>query len=130
MDDVPSRPTERSRPENDDAPRGIYDVATEFAVMYREIARGAQDYLGKRCAREDFLDVTQIVADEAWKKALADPGCFARGELRKWATRPARWRYKDLLAERTGPFARSGFCGRNWMAMARTCAASDVGSFR
>jgi DNA-directed RNA polymerase specialized sigma24 family protein len=70
------------------------------------------------------------VADEAWKKALADPGCFARGELRKWATRAARRRYKDLLAERTGPFARSGFCGRNWMAMARTCAASDVGSFR
>jgi RNA polymerase sigma factor (sigma-70 family) len=69
-------------------------------MMYREIARGAQDYLGKRCAREDFLDVTQIVADEAWKKALADPGCFARGELRKWATRAARWRYKDMLAER------------------------------
>lgn len=100
MDDVPSRPTDSSRTENEDAPRGIYDVATEFAVMYREIARGAQDFLGKRCAREEFFLVVQNVAIEAWKQALAHPGCFARGELRRWASRNAHWRYLDLKKER------------------------------
>ena len=33
IDDVPSRSTERSRTENEDAARGIHDVATEFAAM-------------------------------------------------------------------------------------------------
>lgn len=100
MDDVPSRYTESSRTENEDAPRGIYDVTTDFAAMYREIARGVQDFLGKRCAQEDFLDLVQIVSMNVWNRARARPGYFARGEVRKWARLDAQWRYKELMAER------------------------------
>lgn len=36
MDDVPSRPIERSRSENEDASRDIPDVAPELPAMHRE----------------------------------------------------------------------------------------------
>ena len=34
MDDVPSRSTESRRSENENAARGIHDVATEFAAIW------------------------------------------------------------------------------------------------
>lgn len=100
MDDVPSRPVERSRSEREAAGRGFYDLGTDFTVLHREIARGVLDALGKRCTREDFLDVLQKVSIAAWDKWSARPGCFAPGSLRRWARRNARWRLADLKEER------------------------------
>ena len=100
MDDVPSRPVERSRSEREAAGRGFYDLGTDFTVLYREIAKGVQDAVGKRCTRDDFQDVLQKVSFAAWKKWSARPGCFAPGTLRRWAWRNARWRLADLKEER------------------------------
>ena len=100
MDDVPSRPDERSRSEREADGRGFYDLGTDFAVLHREIAKGVQDAVGKQCSRDDFLDVVQKVDTAAWKKWTARPGCFAPGSLRRWARRHAGWRLADLKEER------------------------------
>ena len=100
MDDVPSRPDERSRSEREAAGRGFYDLGTDFAVLHREIAKGVQDAVGKQCTRDDFLDVLQKVDIAAWKKWSARPGCFAPGSLRRFARKNARWRLADLKEER------------------------------
>ena len=100
MDDVPSRSVESSRSEREAAGRGFYDLGTDFTVLHREIARGVQDAVGKRCTRDDFLDVLQKVSIAAWEKWSARPGCFAPGTLRSWARRNAGWRLADLKEER------------------------------
>lgn len=100
MDDVPSRPVERSRTDYEAAGRRFYDLGIDFTVLHLEIARGVQDAVGKRCTREDFLDVLQKVSIAAWDKWSARPGCFAPGSLRRWARRNARWRLADLKEER------------------------------
>ena len=46
MDDVPSRPVEKSRSEHEAAGRDFYDLGTDFTVLHREIARGVQDAVG------------------------------------------------------------------------------------
>ena len=75
MDDVPSRSVESSRSEREAAGRGFYDLGTDFTVLHREIARGVQDAVGKRCTRDDFLDVLQKVSIAGWDKWRARPGC-------------------------------------------------------
>jgi len=100
MDDVPSQPDEKRRREREAAGPGFYDLGTDFAVLHREIARGVQDAVGKRCTQDDFLDVLQKVSIAAWDRWRARPGCFAPGTLRRWAWRNAGWRLADLKQER------------------------------
>jgi RNA polymerase sigma factor (sigma-70 family) len=100
MDDVPSRPDERSKSEREADGRGFYDLGTDFAVLHLEIAKGVQDAVGKQCSRDDFLDVLQKVDNAAWERWSDRPGCFAPGSLRKFARKNARWRLADLKEER------------------------------
>src|ERR1051325_2226344 len=100
MDDVPSLPVEKSRSEREAPGRGFYDLGTDFAVLHREVARGVQEAVGKRCSQDDFLDVVQKVSEAAWHKWRVRPGCFAPGTLRRWARLNAGWRLADLKKER------------------------------
>lgn len=84
MDRVPSQPTESSRTENEDAPRGIYDVTTEFArCSGGEFARGVQDFLDKPGTQADFLDLLQIVSVDVWNESRASPVLRAAAALDK-----------------------------------------------
>ena len=89
MDDVPSRPVEKTRSEHEAAGRDFYDLATDFTVLHRQIAKGVLDAVGKRCTKDDFQMVLQKVSIAAWKKSEASPGCFGPGMLRTWASRHA-----------------------------------------
>ncbi|MFL5615410.1 MAG: RNA polymerase sigma factor [Gemmatimonadaceae bacterium] len=100
MDDVPSRPVEKSRSEHEAAGRDFYDLGTDFTVLHREIAKGVLDAVGKRCTKDDCQLVLQKVAIAGWKKWKASPGCFTPGTLRTWASRRAVWRLADLKEER------------------------------
>lgn len=100
MDDVPSRPVDESRSEQEATERDFYDLATEYGVLYRVIAQAVRDAVGKRCTQEDFQLVLTKVSIAGWNKWSADPGCFGPGSLRIWALRRAHWRLADLRAER------------------------------
>jgi RNA polymerase sigma factor (sigma-70 family) len=89
MDDLPSRAADSSSGAQA-SERGIYDLGLRFAVIYREIARGVTDAMGRRRDRDEWWDLVQEIAPDAWRMYRRNPECFATESARRWASHAAR----------------------------------------
>jgi len=97
MDDLPSRAAERSASAS--TPRGIYDFASDFRPVYREIVPGVKDANLRGIGREERLDLLQDVFLSALKIYRSDPDFFGPGVARRWARVAAQNRFADLKRE-------------------------------
>ena len=85
MDDVPSQNRDR----------GIFDVGSDFAPIFREIAKGVKTVTTKGMDRRRSEDVFQDVSLDAWKIYCSEPAYFTDGKPREWARHAASNDRKD-----------------------------------
>ena len=101
MDHVPSQAAESSRsayvlPTTDSAsgarvkPRGIHQLATDFAEIFDEIAVAVKSVMPARADPADWEDLFQDVVLEAVVMHAENPECFGAGSPTHWARRVAK----------------------------------------
>lgn len=71
-------------------PQGIYEQASGFAEIFREIADAVVHVKPADVEQEQWDGIVHDIVLYAWKTHCADPKHFAAGPLRRWASRSAR----------------------------------------
>lgn len=88
----PATPGDTSRSANVSEPRGIYDLAERFLPLYLAIARGVQAAKPRGADADEWNDVLQETAIDAYALCESKPGYFTDIPVQLWAKGAANYR--------------------------------------